>query len=92
MDEVEKSRPLVFNGSTGEACFLSESQIYAEHMGSFEHNGQSYPRLQFWQIDDAYFENPEVINTFVRLPMEWRIRPSQKSERHFGGQQTEFFR
>ena len=63
-----------------------------EHMGSFEHNGRSYPRLQFWQIDDAYFENPEVINTFVRLPMEWRIRPSQKSERHFGGEQRELFR
>ena len=64
----------------------------AENMGSFEHNGRSYPRLQFWQIDDAYFENPEIINTFVRLPMEWRIRPSQKSERHFGGEQREFFR
>ena len=64
----------------------------AENMGSFEHNGRRYPRLQFWQIDDAYFENPEIINTFVRLPMEWRIRPSQKSERHFGGEQREFFR
>ena len=64
----------------------------AEHMGSFEHNGRRYPRLQFWQIDDAYFENPEIINTFVRLPMEWRIRPSQKSERHFGGEQWELFR
>ena len=64
----------------------------AEHMGSFEHNGRRYPRLQFWQIDDAYFENPEIINTFVRLPMEWRIRPSQKSERHFGGEQRELFR
>ena len=64
----------------------------AEKMGSFEHNGRRYPRLQFWQIDDAYFENPEIINTFVRLPMEWRIRPSQKSERHFGGEQREFLR
>ena len=64
----------------------------AEHMGSFEHNGRRYPRLQFWQIDDAYFENPEIINTFVRLPMEWRIRPSQESERHFGGEQRELFR
>ena len=64
----------------------------AEHMGNFEHNGRRYPRLQFWQIDDAYFENPEIINTFVRLPMEWRIRPSQKSERHFGGEQRELFK
>ena len=64
----------------------------AENMGNFEHNGRSYPRLQFWQIDDAYFENTEIINTFIRLPMEWRIRPSQKSERHFGGEQRELFR
>ena len=64
----------------------------AENMGSFTHNGQHYPRLQFWQINDAYFENPDSINTHVRLPSEWRIRPSQKSERHFGGQQAELLR
>ncbi len=48
----------------------------AENMGTFEHNGLRYPRLQFWQIDDAYFENPEIINTLIRLPSEWRIRPT----------------
>ena len=63
----------------------------AETMGTFTHNGRNYPRLQFWQIDDAYFENPEIINSSVRLPMEWRIRPSQKSDRHFAGQQTALF-
>ena len=61
-------------------------------MGSFTHNGRKYPRLQFWQIDDAYFENPDIINSLVRFPSEWRIRPSQKSQRHFTGQQTEFLR
>ena len=61
----------------------------AESMGRFEHNRQTYPRLQFWQIDDAYFENPDIINRIVQLPVEWRIRPSQKSERHFAGQQAE---
>ena len=55
----------------------------AASMGAFEHNGLRYPRLQFWQIDDAYFENPEIINTHVRLPAEWLIRPIRKSERHF---------
>ena len=64
----------------------------AENMGSFTHNGQKYPRLQFWQIDDAYFENPDIINSLVRMPSEWRIQPSQKSQRHFAGQQTEFLR
>ena len=64
----------------------------AQSMGSFEHNRQSYPRLQFWQIDDTYFENPDVINTLVRLPDAWRIRPTQKSERHFDNQQMQFLR
>ena len=64
----------------------------AEEVGTFEHNRQTYPRLQFWQIDDDCFENPELINTLVRLPIEWRLRPSRKSERHFAGQQTEFLR
>ena len=64
----------------------------AEEMGTFAHNRQTYPRLQFWQIDDAYFENQEIINTLVRLPTEWRIRPTQKTERHFDDQQTHFLR
>jgi len=64
----------------------------AQDMGSFEHNKRTYPRLQFWQIDDTYFENPDSINTHVRLPVEWRIRPTQKSKRHFDDGQTEFLR
>ncbi len=59
----------------------------AEAMGHFEHNRQHYPRLQFWQIDDAYFENPGILNTLVRLPIEWRIEPTKKSERHFTEEQ-----
>ena len=64
----------------------------AQNMGSFEHNHQTYPRLQFWQIDDTYFENPDVINSLVRLPDAWRIRPTQKSERHFDNRQIQFLR
>ena len=35
----------------------------AADMGTFEHaeSGNSYPKLQFWQIDDAYFENPRTL-------------------------------
>ena len=61
----------------------------AESMGTFEHNGLRYPRLQFWQIDDAYFENSEIINTILRLPDEWRVRATRKSERHFSDRQME---
>ena len=64
----------------------------AQNMGSFEHNRHTYPRLQFWQIDDTYFENPDVINALIRLPDAWRIRPTQKSERHFDNRQMQFLR
>ena len=64
----------------------------AENMGSFEHNNKTYPRLQFWQIDDEYFKNPDIINTLVRLPDAWRIRPTQKSARHFSDQQLQLLR
>ena len=64
----------------------------AQNMGSFKHNQKNYPRLQFWQLDDAYFENPDSINTLVRLPDAWRIRPTQKSERHFDNRQMQLLR
>ena len=53
--------------------------------GTIEHNGKQYPRLQFWQIDDAYFENPALLNQLVKLP--WQIESRPKSERHFKGTQ-----
>ena len=52
----------------------------ADRMGTFEHNGVEYPRLQFWQITDEYFNNPDSINRIVRLPKS--IKSSKKSERH----------
>ena len=61
----------------------------AEAEGRFEHNNQTYPRLQFWQIDDTYFENPDIISTILRLPDQWIIRPTRKSERHFAEEQIE---
>lgn len=61
----------------------------AEEMGNFEHNNRSYPRLQYWQIDDDYFKNPNIINKKIRLPNEWMIRPTKKTERHFPDVQLE---
>ena len=59
-----------------------------EEMGTFEHNNKTYNRLQFWQIDDGYFQNPDSLNQIIQLP--WTIEPQQKSERHVGDQQTRF--
>ena len=54
----------------------------AADMGTFKHNNVTYPRLQFWKIDDDYFDDPEIVKTLIRLPADW-LRPIHKSERHF---------
>ena len=60
----------------------------AANMGRFSHNNRTYPKLQFWQIDDTYFDNPDRVNATIQLPAEW-LRPIQKSERHFLHEQRE---
>ena len=59
----------------------------AESMGTFEHNKISYPRLQFWQITQEYFDNPDSINKIIRLPKA--IKASKKSERYVKEDQME---
>ena len=62
----------------------------AANMGKFEHiNNNRYPRLQFWQIDDAYFRDTDILEKIIRLPRQW-IQPRKKSERHFTEEQVEF--
>ena len=55
----------------------------AEEEGFIEHNGKHYPRLQFWQITDSYFEEGLIS---VNLP--WQVDERPKAERHYGGVQT----
>ncbi len=54
----------------------------AADMGTFLHNNETFPKLQFWQIDDAYFENPNSLRSLIRLPKRW-LEPMRKMERHF---------
>lgn len=58
-----------------------------EFAGYIEHNGKRYNRLQFWSIDNTFFDNPDTINHLVNLP--WPIKPQNKSDRHYDGQQQE---
>ena len=61
----------------------------AANMGEFElENNKPYPRLQFWQINDEYFDNPSFLRDNIRLPYNW-IMPRKKSDRHFDHQQLE---
>ena len=57
----------------------------AEAEGAIEHNGKRYPRLQFWQVTDTYFEEGTIP---VHLP--WQLNERPKAERHYGGEQTYF--
>lgn len=54
----------------------------AADMGTFSHNNETFPKLQFWQIDDTYFENPSSLRSLIRLPKQW-LEPMRKMERHF---------
>lgn len=48
--------------------------------GTFTHNSREYPRLQYWQITEAYFKNPRIIDAVLELP--WRVEPSKRLELH----------
>ncbi len=63
----------------------------AADMGTFTHNNETYPRLQFWQIDDAYFANPSILRSLIRLPQQW-LEPMRKMERHFTDTQMTLLR
>ena len=54
----------------------------AADMGKFKHNEQTYPRFQFWEIDEAYFVDPASIKKQIRIPEQWIIEPGRKAERH----------
>ena len=53
----------------------------AESMPKFEYKGLTYPRLQFVQFTDAYFENPDTIYNEVEYPGVWHFRPNKKIDR-----------
>ncbi len=63
----------------------------AADMGTFSHNNETFPRLQFWQIDDTYFENPSSLRSLIRLPQQW-LEPMRKMERHFTDTQMTLLR
>ena len=68
----------------------SDMREIAEDMGKYEYKGLTYPRLQFWQITDEYFENPETIYYDLQLPGMLRVRPTKKTDHHFPDFQLEF--
>lgn len=63
----------------------SEMQEIAEKIEKFKYKGLSFPRLQFWQITDKFFKDPEKIYDELIIPGKWRFKPSRKDERPFSG-------
>ena len=64
----------------------------ASQMGAFEHINRTYPRLQFWTIDQRYFDADDKtahIKSILRLPYEWNMDTARRLERHFTEEQTE---
>ena len=48
--------------------------------GTFTHNNEEYPRLQYWQITEEYFNNARSVDAVLKLP--WRIKEATRSEMH----------
>lgn len=59
----------------------ADMQKIADAMGKYDYRGLTYPRLQFWQITDGFFKNPEIGKTLPQLPGLWHLR-SKKKTRH----------
>ena len=52
-----------------------------ENMDMFEYKGLAFPRLQFWQITDEYFENPDSIYDNLQIPGKLRVKNTEEKER-----------
>lgn len=75
---------------TGDFTINDGMKQIAADMGNFTlpNNNTPYPKLQFWQITDEYFENPSFLRDNIKLPYNWII-PRKKAERHFDNQQLQ---
>lgn len=61
----------------------SEMRKIADKVEKFKYKGLSFPRLQFWQITDRFFDDPESIYDELKIPGKLRFKPTKKSDRLF---------
>ncbi len=61
----------------------SEMQEIAGEIEKFKYKGLTFPRLQFWQITDKFFKDPESIYDKLKIPGKLRVKPTKKSDRRF---------
>ena len=61
----------------------SEMREIADKVEKFKYKGLSFPRLQFWQITDKFFDDPESVYDVLQLPGKLRVKPTKKGDRRF---------
>ena len=61
----------------------SEMRKIADKVEKFKYKGLSFPRLQFWQITDKFFDDPESVYDVLQLPGKLRVKPTKKGDRRF---------
>ena len=61
----------------------SEMRKIADKVEKFKYKGLSFPRLQFWQITDKFFDDPESVYDVLQLPGKLRVKPRKKGNRPF---------
>ena len=60
-----------------------EMREIADKIEKFKYKGLSFPRLQFWQITEKYFDDPDSIYDELKIPGKLRFKPRKKGDRRF---------
>ena len=88
----EQARPLqeYIENDTADIVILitfepvtSEMREIANKIEKFKYKGLSFPRLQFWQMTDKFFDDPESVYDELQLPGKLRFKPTKKTNRLF---------
>ena len=61
----------------------SEMREIADKVEKFKYKGLTFPRLQFWQITEKFFDDPDSIYDELKIPGKLRVKPTNKSDRRF---------
>ena len=61
----------------------SEMREIADKVEKFKYKGLTFPRLQFWQITEKFFDDPDSIYDELKIPGKLRVKPTKKGDRRF---------
>ena len=88
-DQVRQLQKLIKNDTADIVILItlepvtSEMRKIADKVERFRYKGLAFPRLQFWQITDKFFDDPESVYDVLQLPGKLRVKPTKKSNRRF---------